>query len=118
MATEIGSKGLAEVNLVIPQGTSLGFTVTHTDEQGEPVDHTGSTCHMAFQKKGSDTIDVSQCCAPMDGAISVNITSDVTSGLSLGKMSWDLIVETESGDVTRLAYGSVSIVDTYALDGE
>ena len=31
-------------------------------------------------------------------------------------MVWDMLVTTSSGDTFRLAYGTVTVVDTYALD--
>ena len=46
---DIGGKGLEEVNLTIPQGTSLTFTVIHKDDQGQVIDHSGSTAAMALQ---------------------------------------------------------------------
>lgn len=117
MAIEIGAKGLSEVNLTIPQGTSLTFTVAHKDEEGEAVDHSGSTARMAFQTKDkSTTIDLSEYCACGAEGVTVNIPPSVTSALSVGKMMWDMIVTTDQGEALRMAYGGVAIVDTYALD--
>lgn len=115
---DIGSKGLAEVNLVIPQGTSLPFEVAHTDTEGHPVDHTQSEFKMAFQSKDkATTVDLSSCCTGTETGVSVNIPATATAELDVGKMVWDLIADTGT-EVIRMAYGSVSIVDTYALDGE
>ena len=116
---DIGSKGLAEVNLIIPQGTSLAFTIDHEDSDGNPVDHTSSTMHMAFESKdGKVFADLSEYAVGTATGVTVFIPPEVTDGLSIGKMLWDLIVDTVSGDTVRLAYGTVSIVDTYALDGD
>lgn len=116
MAVEIGSKGLSEVNLVIPQGTTLDFTVNHKDEEGHAVDHTASTVKMAFQVKGGDTIDLSECCTGTETGVDVSIPASVTSQLARGKLVWDMIVTTSAGSAFRLAYGAVEVVDTYALD--
>lgn len=114
---DIGGKGLANVDLTIPQGCSLDFAITHTDEEGNPVDHTGSTIRMAFQgKDGTGTVDLSQCCSGTATGINVVIPPSSTEALPLGKMVWDIIAEMQSGDTVRIAYGAVSIVDTYALD--
>lgn len=114
---EVGSRGLAEVNLTIPQGCSLDFDVVHSDEEGNPVDHTGSTIRMAFQSKdGGSTVDLSGCCSGTATGITVLIPAIESEKLSLGKMLWDLIAEMSTGDVIRIAYGSVNVVDTYALD--
>ena len=116
---DIGSKGLCEVNLTIPQSTSLNFTVVHKDEAGDVVDHSGSTAKMAFQSRdGATTYDLSDCCACTSQAIAVNIPKSVTDGLPLGKLVWDMIVQTQSGGSVRMCYGAVSIIDTYALDGD
>ena len=119
MATEIGSKGLAEVNLVIPQGTTLDFSVEHKDEEGNAVDHTASTAKMAFQAKGGGaTTDLSECCTCTATGVDVSIPATVTSGLPKGKLVWDMIVTTSAGSAFRLAYGAVEVVDTYALDSD
>lgn len=116
---DIGSKGLCEVNLTIPQATSLSFTVVHKDDEGDVVDHSGSTPHMAFQSKdGQTSYDLSDCCACTAQAIAINIPGSVTGGLPLGKLVWDMIVQTQSGGTIRMCYGTVSVVDTYALDGD
>ena len=117
MAIEIGGKGLAEVNLTIPQGTSLAFTIVHKDEEGNVIDHSQSTVHMAFQTKDkSTTHDVSRYCTGTVDGIETLIPASFTSTLPKGKLAWDMVVEVEGGAAYRLAYGGVSIVDTYALD--
>lgn len=120
---EIGSKGLAEVNLTIPQGTSLTFDIVHKDDEGAVIDHSGSTAYMAFQRKDKNTGDVTtydmdSCCACTSELIRVTIPASASEEMPRGKMSWDIIVETELGERIRLCYGAVSIVDTYALDEE
>lgn len=116
---EIGNKGLQEVNLVIPQGTSLIFDVVHKTDTGEVIDHSGSTAHMAFQTKDKKTTYAMDSCATCSSEqIRVNIPAAQTEPLPLGKMVWDLIVTTALGEQVRLCYGQVSIVDTYALDEE
>ena len=116
---EIGSKGLAEVNLTIPQSTSLTFDVVHKTDSGEVIDHTNSTAHMAFQSTDKKTTyDMDSCCDCGDERIRITIPASATDSMPLGKMLWDLIVETELGEQIRVCYGKVSIVDTYALDEE
>ncbi len=119
MATEIGSKGLSEVNLTIPQGTSLTFDVVHKTDEGEAIDHSGSTAHMAFQTKDKKTTyAMDSCVTCTDEHIRVTISATQTESMPLGKMVWDLIVTTTQGEQIRVCYGQVSIVDTYALDEE
>jgi hypothetical protein len=118
MAIEIGSKGLTEINIVIPQGTTLDFDVDHKDADGRAVDHTGSTVKMAFQTKSGETVDLSEYCTGTDKGVNVSVPANVTLELPQGKLLWDMIVTTVGGASIRLAYGHVEVVDTYALDIE
>ena len=114
---DIGSKGLAQVNLIIPQSTSLTFTVVQKDGEGEVVDLSTASAAMAFQTKDTDTTyDLDSCCTCTDEGVYITIPASVTEDILLGKYNWDLIVTMQNGTVTRLCYGSASIVDTYALD--
>lgn len=119
MATVIGRKGLAEVNIVIPQGASFAFAVIHKDDAGQVVDHSESTIKMALQSKdGKDTYDMSEYCTGDDESITVDIPPIETAELPNGKLVWDMFAEMEDGTSLRLMYGSANVVDTYALDGE
>lgn len=119
MAVEIGSKGLEEVNLIIPQSTSLAFTIVHKDGSGNVVDHSASTADMAFQTKDkSRTFVMDSCVACSDDAIYVVIPATMSEAMPLGKMNWDIIVTDDAGVQTRLCYGLVTIIDTYAMDEE
>lgn len=117
MAIEIGSKGLAEVNLTIPQGSSLAFTIIHKDEEGDIIDHTNSDISMAFESKdGSAFYNLSRFCMGSDTGISVMIPADFTSELPKNKLVWDIFAKMDGGGTYRIAYGLVSIIDTYAFD--
>lgn len=113
---DIGAKGLCEVNLTIPQSTSLTFTIVHKDSEGNVIDHSLSTANMAFQSKDKTLfVDLDSCVTCGETGIIVTIPANTTDELPLGKLNWDLIV-TMASEQIRLAYGTVSIVDTYALD--
>jgi hypothetical protein len=120
MAVEtLGSEGLKNANLIIPQGSTMAFSVIHKNSSGEVIDHTTSEIKMALQSKnGASTYDMSRYCVGSDACISVFIPSSVTIDLPKGKLLWDMFAETEGGEAIRLAYGVANIVDTYALDGE
>lgn len=114
----IGSKGLLKADLVIPQGTSLGFSIVHKDEDGNVVDHSGSTCYMVLQKKGGvEVADWSSYCTGSATGITVAIPDAATTSINPGTaMVWDLIVTDSGGASTRLIYGDAQVVDTYSLD--
>lgn len=115
----IGSRGLSEVNLTIPQGTSLAFDVVHKGDDDMVIDHSESIAKMAFQSKDkSVTWQLDSCVECGAERIRVDIPASETEGLPIGKLMWDLIVTTSIGEQIRLCYGQVAIVDTYALDGE
>lgn len=119
MAIAIGKKGLAEINLVIPQGATFAFAIVHKDAAGEVIDHSESTIRMAFQnRKSAVTYDMSEHCTGGAESVTVNIPPSETAALPKGTLAWDIFAETADGTSVRLAYGSASIVDTYALDGE
>ena len=116
---EIGSKGLKDVNLTIPQNTSLTFYVVHKSENGEVIDHSASTARMAFQSRDKTTTWVmDEYCSCAADRITVSIPASVTETLPLGKLMWDIIVTTALGEQVRICYGTVNIVDTYAFDEE
>lgn len=118
MAVEIGEKGLAEVNLTIPQGASLAFTIVHKDEEGNVIDHSASTITMAFQTTDKAvTHDLSQYCTGTADGVGVSLPASVGESMDVGKMAWDIFAAMDGGGTYRLAYGKVAIVDTYALDG-
>lgn len=116
---QIGSKGLAEVNIILPQSTSLTFDVVHRSDDGEIFDHSSSTAKMAFQTKDkSTTYTLDECCSCAADFIRITIPASFTETLPLGKLVWDLIVITSLGEQVRLCYGAVTVVDTYAFDEE
>ena len=113
----IGDEGRENVDLKIPQGTSLNFTITHKDADGSVVDHSQSTAKMAFVGKDGN-IQLDECCTCSESGIAVSIPASVSRALPLGKMPWDIMVTTAQGDVIRAAYGKVIVIDTYAHDGD
>lgn len=115
---DIGSKGLVEVNLILPQATTLTFDVVHKDDGGAVIDHSGSTARMAMQTKTHFTYHLDECCTCTAEYIRVSIPASITESMPLGKMPWDMIVTTTYGDQIRLCYGTANIVDTYSLDEE
>ena len=59
MAVTLGSNGVLEANLIIPQSTTFACAIEHTDTEGTPIDHTGYTPYMRIidkQKKLAATL--------------------------------------------------------------
>ena len=121
MAIEIGGRSLCDedVNLNIPQATSLYFTVVHKDEDGHVVDHSGSSIAMKFQTPDKQTTyDMSGYCTATAECIAVSIPATATVDLPVGKkaLNWDMIATTQAGSQPRLCDGVVRVYDTYAKD--
>ena len=113
----LGSEGLLEADIILPQSTSLTFDVIHKDKDGNVYDHSSSTAHMAFQTKdGKTTYVMDSCCSCAADKIRVTIPASMSEALPLGKLVWDLIVITALGEQVRICYGNVKVVDTYAMD--
>lgn len=117
MAQVIGSRGLANADLVIPQGASFDFTVTHKDEQGNAVDHTASTIKMALQGRGG-THQMDEYCTGTSTGVTVAIPASVTAALPVGTLNWDMAAEMSNGEVVFLLWGKAQVVDTYSLDSQ
>ena len=116
MATKLGSNGLLEANLIIPQGTTFACAIEHTDGAGKPIDHTGCTAHMRVIDKDGTTHDLGSYVAFDGGDVLVEFPPSVTAAMALGGGKYDLMIEGSSGDVVRLLYGTTSVIDTYAMD--
>lgn len=116
MATRLGSNGLLEASLIIPQGTTFACAIEHTNDKGEPIDHEGCTPYMRIIDSTGSVHDLGSYIAFDGGDVLVELPPSVTSALALGGGRYDLMLEGAMGDVVRLLYGTTSIVDTYAMD--
>ena len=114
----IGSDGLENVDLIIPQGTTLYFTISHKDDQGNVVDHSDSIFEIVVETTDKQTTyNWSSYCEYDSDLIVVDIPAEATTTLPVGTYLWDLFVTMESGEVIRMVYGKVKIKDTYVPDG-
>lgn len=116
MAVTLGSNGVLEANLIIPQSTTFACAIEHTDSEGTPIDHTGYIPHMRIIDKKKTQHDVGQYVTFDDSDVLIELPSTITESLALGSGKYDLMLEDPSGHVVRLLYGAVSIIDTYSLD--
>ena len=113
--SEIGPRGL-EADLVINQKCSLTFTVVHKDANGNVIDHSQSTGHVALSA-GADKVfkrfDNAVTCTASNIVVSL---SPEDTNIRSGAWPWDLIIDTANGDTIRLIYGTAYVIDTYAKD--
>ena len=114
--TTLGSKGLLNADLVLVQSKSHASTLVHEDESGEAIDHTGWTGRCRIQG-GSVDLALDGCVTfGEDGAILLTIPSSVTASIPLGSYDWDLMCETPTGWVERVAYGKARVHDSFSYD--
>lgn len=116
MAVTLGSNGVLEANLIIPQSTTFACAIEHTDTEGTPIDHTGYTPYMRIIDKQKKEHDIGEYVSFDGSDVLIELPSAVTESLALGSGKYDLMLEDTSGRVVRLLYGAVSIIDTYSLD--
>lgn len=116
MATKLGSSGLLEADLIIPQGTTFACAIEHMDAEGHEIDHAGCTAYMRIIDKLKTTHDLGDYIAFDGGDVLIELPPDVTTSLALGNGRYDVMIEGATGEVVRLLYGAVSVVDTYAMD--
>lgn len=110
----IGDKG-KEALLIINQKCSLNFTITHTDKNGNAIDHSQSQGFIALQK-GKNTYKFEDAVSCQSDKIVVNIPAEETENIAPDEYKWDLIINMQNGERVRLLYGDATVEDTYALD--
>ena len=111
----LGGEGGKKARMVLPQGCSLDFSVSHTDDAGNVIDHTGSVAHMSIQTKKKVNYVLDSCCSCSATGVTVSIGPNDSMPIPVGTHNWDLIV-TKDGKNIRMLYGPVEVIDTYALD--
>ena len=115
----IGNKGLTKEDLTICQATTFAFSVQHLDTDDQPINHDGWTVWFRLRPKmpGRDDIILNDCVTEGEnGKFEVEIPSETTKIIPVGKYLWDIITEDPAGKAVRLAYGSAELVDTYSKD--
>lgn len=116
MATKLGSSGLLEADLIIPQGTTFACAIEHMDSEGHGIDHTGCTAYMRIIDKTKEEHDVGEYITFDGDEVLLELPPEVTNGIAIGSGRYDIMIEGPTGEVVRLLYGSVNVVDTYAMD--
>ena len=116
MAVTLGSNGLLEANLIIPQSTTFACAIEHTDKDGNPIDHTGYSAYMRIIDKAKTVHDIGNAITFEGSDVLIEIPSETTEQFAIGNGKYDVMIEDPSGRVVRLLYGGVTVVDTYALD--
>lgn len=107
----------AKIKLVIYQGATFRKRLTWTTSAGAAIDLTGCTARMDIRAKVDDTAKLLTLTTENDrivlgdtaGTVDLLIEDEDTTGITWKSGVWDLEIAHPNGDVTRLAYGSVSV---------
>ncbi len=100
-------------NLTIDQGTDYFSTVTVEGSNGLPYDLTGFTARGQIRRSYTSATSYSFILTinnPTLGEINLELPNSVTSTMRAGRYVYDIeIVESETGDITRVVEGQVEI---------
>jgi hypothetical protein len=101
------------VELTLEKGATFSSQITVKDDQGLEQNLTGYTARSQMRKsyyatsKYDFTVVVS---APALGLITMSMTAANTSNITPGRYVYDVEIENNSGDVTRIFEGIVTVL--------
>lgn len=111
----IGEKGLIELNLVIPIGSSFNFEIELTDDNGAYIDLSDASAKMVFEIPGSCyKVNLSDCVTCTDTGVRVQIPYERINRVN--NYVWDIYVYPNETESIRIAYGKANVVNGYAWD--
>jgi hypothetical protein len=101
------------VELTLEKGATFSSQITVKDDQGLEQDLTGYTARSQMRKSYYATskydFNVSVT-SPVLGLITMSMTAANTSNITPGRYVYDVEIENNSGDVTRIFEGIVTVL--------
>lgn len=114
-AITLGVAQLVECNLVIVQGCTANFEFVWTrGDPAEPVDLDGASALCQIRRTANDRViaDLTPYVTfGSEGSITIDLPPSATDYSTVGACVWDLIVTEQNGTTTRVAAGTVTIID-------
>lgn len=100
-----------KANLVIDQGTDFSATIDVTDSNDNPFDLTNYTTAAQMRKSYASTTAYNFTTSDngSQGQISLSMSNSVTNQLDPGRYLYDVEITSNSGDVSRVVEGIVTI---------
>lgn len=102
---------MAGVNIDQHAGATLSMSLACKDEAGDPFVLTGWSARGEIRDKpGGSTVilDLSPSIpSPSNGTIIVSVADETTATVDPGIYSWDIVLDTPTGDVIYLAGGTI-----------
>jgi LEA14-like dessication related protein len=102
----------AKANIVVDQGTTFTTALNLTDDNDQAIDLTGYTVEAQIRKWYTSSNSVSFAVTvptPSNGVINLSLTANVTSAMDYGRYVYDVISITDSGTVTRIVEGILTV---------
>lgn len=99
-----------KVNIVIDQGTTFNTDYTFTDENDNPIDFSTYQGSSQLRKTYSSSTSYAFTVGlANNGVVSLSMSANTTSSISPGRYLYDLEVTDQSGVVSRLVEGIVTV---------
>lgn len=98
-------------NLYVDQGTSFLQTFTLRNPDGTLLDITGYTGRAQFRKEYTSTeaFNFVVSLGGNTGVVTIALTPNTTSNVSAGRYVYDVEIESNTGVVTRLLEGFITL---------
>ena len=106
---------MEKMNLEIHQGETFYRAVLFQDENGKVIDLSGFSAEMKIKEDFSDAVPAAEAAVtivPTEGKIYLNIGSEVTAGLDLGRYVYDFMMKDAAGNKTLYFGGFLDILAT------
>ena len=111
---DIGGKGLVNINMTVPRGTSVTLTLEHVGKDGEHISHKNAVEEMIFAAKdGRSTVNLSEYATGTETGVQIFIPYEITEKLVSNAYVWNLLSYMDAETCNRTAYGNIRIVESY-----
>lgn len=100
-----------KINLIIDQGATFETTLNLTDDSDEAVDLTGYTGAGQIRKHytSSNATSFAVTLGGANGTLTIGLSANSTANLAAGRYVYDIEVTDNSGIVSRLFEGIVTV---------
>lgn len=100
-----------KANLIIDQGASYSTTIDILDEDGEPINLTNYTGAAQMRKHYTSTTATSfvVTLGGVEGTLTLSMSANTTANLSAGRYVYDVELTSDSGLISRVLEGIVTV---------
>lgn len=100
-------------NISIDQGTTFSLTITVTDLNNNALDLTNYTARSQMRRSYGASSYVAFTATidddPTTGELTISLTPTQTSALKIGRYVYDVEIEDNAGNVTRVLEGIITV---------